>query len=40
MTHPDNDRIVPPGSGVIIALPIAGMFWGLVLSLVAWWIGG
>lgn len=34
-----SDRL-PPGSGVIIALPIAGMFWASVLSVVAWWIGG
>lgn len=38
MTHHHNDRL-PPGSGVIIALPIAGLFWGVVLGAVAWWIG-
>lgn len=40
MTQPNNDRIVPPGSGVIISIPIAGLFWAAVLSVVAWWIGG
>lgn len=37
--HSSNDRIVPHGSGVIIALPIAGVFWGLVFGVLAWWIG-